>query len=1338
VVFVRSSPSLSVLALLLVVGGAWGADVFLPSEPNVMELAEPVTATFVRVVVDSTSDGTQPCIDELEVYAPGGEENLAVAEGAEASASSCLTGYSAHAVEHLNDGLYGNARSWIPATESGQWAQIELAEATEIGSIVLSRDRTGGYPDRVPTGIRILTSTDGQTWSQVFEGHFRAPGSSGAPTLPSPPPAPSMAPSLDLTTPTENEDGYANLALRPEVEPAASSVFDEGRNARHQVDHLNDGASGNDRSWIAAGSPGWAEVDLGEDFWIYQVALGNDAAGKHSDRAMSRYRVLVATEHDADSAAPAWTEAFETTRPLLTRRVIGFEPVRARWVRIAFEDGGSPRIDELEVYGDGEPIPAAIAEAAATDDDAALGYEDLLKYAFVAEEHAWLKTYGYADLDPSLVPYNGRVTEYPRHVGDDVIPVPTLGGTPDLNAVIGADEWSGASMGTVRVAFPDDFEEGALVEHRLRAGIDGSDLHVAVEANRLLNGRVLLVSTQGWDSHVCLDLIDGSLMLRSFEVDGAIAEERPADAAIALAEDGSAVIEATIPRDLLPDADALGLRFGLGFGGRHTAPVGRPVHGKLADVVLAAEPSDNDSFAVTARTTGGEPLSAEVTVEPGPIGPQGTVSLEWRGEDYSLHLLRYDPTVRTLTLATDLAARLRVRGVDLDPQLERLEALEREHDDAEPGDRELFYRARMLKRDIFLRDPGLAQLTRILYVERYPYEPSHIYTDYTDAPFRPGGGVYILETPFADRLEVREARRVRLFDAGGGIARDPVPDFGLSEIFFGYRPAEDGFYHLMRMNADGSGLTQLTDGPFHDFYPCPLPDGDLAFISTRCTSRVFCFRGGSSVLFRMDPDGSDKRPLSYSSLSEWAPSVRDDGRIIWTRWEYLDKGADFSQTLWSINPDGTRPELVFGNTIIQPNGYANGREVPGTQEISCTLVSHFGDINGPIALVDLSKGRMNPDAIKSITPEVPWPGMWPRTECFRDPYPISRDLFLVSHAPKDRFGLYVIDRYGNREILHLDSTYGSMGPIPFESTEPPPVIPDMIADSTGDTGRFDLIDVYQGLGEDVSRGSVKYIRVVEEVEHNLDMAPNRDHEEFMKWYASPVDLVSGPYGWPAYVAKAPLGLVPVDEDGSASFTAPAGKILYFQALDEDLNEIQRMRSMVHLQPGETRTCIGCHEDRTEAPPVELADAATRAPVAPDPAPWGGQAFSYERVVQPVWDRNCVSCHDDSHPKGIDLRGDVDADRVPASYRSLITTGQVHYVDCGWNSGGCEKLEPLTFGSLKSPLWDLLEGGHHDVELTRDEMRRVKTWIDLNCPLWPDYQFRPERPVLAGAQASESP
>jgi hypothetical protein len=408
--------------------------------------------------------------------------------------------------------------------------------------------------------------------------------------------------------------------------------------------------------------------------------------------------------------------------------------------------------------------------------------------------------------------------------------------------------------------------------------------------------------------------------------------------------------------------------------------------------------------------------------------------------------------------------------------------------------------------------------------------------------------------------------------------------------------------------------------------------------------------------------------------------------------------------------------------------------VPGTSELCCTLISHGGDLNGPIALIDPNKGRFNSKAITSITPDVrPHYHMsWAQKECFRDPVPIARDYFLVSHAPRDRFGLYVIDRFENRELLYLDPSIGSMSPAPLRPMPSPPVLPEAQAESAeAELGQFIVQDIYRGLEPVVKRGAIKYLRVCQEVRADLVRLPSgeyqSDHPPFQDYYATPIHLVNGPYGWPGYVAKASLGIVPVEEDGSVSFHAPAGKVLFFQLLDENLNEIQRMRSVVQLQPGERRSCIGCHEQRSSAASNHPTLALRHPPRGLEPPSWGAEPFSYEKVVQPVWDARCVRCHDAKDKNGIDLSGALDAHRVPASYRTLISKGWVHYFDMTWGQEHA-KAEPLTFGTVRSRLWHLLDAGHHDVQLSRDETHRVKCWIDLNCPLWPDYQYRLDRPA----------
>ncbi|MCX6879767.1 MAG: discoidin domain-containing protein [Verrucomicrobia bacterium] len=708
-----------------------------------------------------------------------------------------------------------------------------------------------------------------------------------------------------------------------------------------------------------------------------------------------------------------------------------------------------------------------------------------------------------------------------------------------------------------------------------------------------------------------------------------------------------------------------------------------------------------------------------------------------------------EPCLRVLRQMDEMLMRLGERG--LDTRRERAELDEFQRRAASPalkGDAltELRYQARLAKRRLFLRDPDLVPLERILFVKRQAYEPSHNYSDIFDPQGGPGGGVCVLDIPNEQGcLAPGRAKLTTLFDARNGVARDPALTCDARTVWFGYRTTKQDYFHLWRMNVDGSDIRQMTDGPFYDYYPCPLPDGGVAFMSTRCKARFLCWRPQAFVLFRMAADGSNIQPLSYANVSEWAPAVMRDGRLLWTRSEYLDKGANFGHTLWAIRPDGSHPELIFGNNTT--NCYVNGHEVPGTREIVCTLISHGGDLNGPIALIDPQQGRSNPKAITSLTPDVPpqYDMTWLRQNCFRDPYPISRDLFLCSHAADDKFGLYVIDRWGNRELLYLDPSMGSMAPMPLRPSAPSPALSQTLAAEGADSGQGQLVvaDVYRGLEPQVKRGQVKYIRVCQEVRADLIRLAGgdyqQDHETFQDWYATPVDKVSGPHGWPSYVAKGVLGIVPVEADGSASFFAPAGKVLYFQVLDGNFNELQRMRSVVQLQAGETRGCIGCHEDRMSVPPLArtVRLAMQRPPRQLEPPPWGAGPFAYEKVVQPVWDAKCVSCHDAQDKDRINFAGTPDGDGVPASYRTLIERGWVHYFD--WNYGQRHnKAEPLSFGTVKSRLCQVLEAGHYQVALTPEESQRVKTWIDLNCPLWPDYINRPQRRILAQGTANLPP
>lgn len=669
---------------------------------------------------------------------------------------------------------------------------------------------------------------------------------------------------------------------------------------------------------------------------------------------------------------------------------------------------------------------------------------------------------------------------------------------------------------------------------------------------------------------------------------------------------------------------------------------------------------------------------------------------------------------------------------------------------------------------------GLAgKADRLLFVKRHAFRPSHIYTEFSDGPYRPGGGIFVLSPPAPD------GKVTRLFDAGGGICRDPEVSFDGKRILFSYRPAQKDFYHVYEMNADGSGLRQLTRGPFHDLDPFYLPDGRIGMTSSRCKSRTLCFWVQAATLFVMEADGSRPRPLTANNVTEFTPDLLPDGRILYTRWEYLDKSAIFVQSLWSILPDGTRAQQIYGNNLIHPVSMLQARLVPGTGKFACTLAAHNGNSYGPLAIVDPSRGVENPEGILNLAPEVNY-----GRGCFA-PLPIDDRWCLVSYGPDEPFGIWLFGiappsdavRPGRKEhpvrspqfpgdlgtywrsatsdrfLVYRDPEYSCVEAIPIAARQRPPVVAASVADSPPtpeETATLVLLDVNRGLDGAVARGRVKYLRVVEEMGHRdgqgcRNYLDGVTEEGFHRRYGSFMSLYAAPWesGKPApsLQAKYVYGTVPVEADGSAHFTIPADRPVYFSALDEDDNEIQRMRSYIHLKPGERLSCIGCHEPRHTAPPSPAAAplALRRGPSTITPPSIGAGAFSYQRLVQPVLDRRCAGCHAGREPAGgLDLSGKRDSRGVPASFSSLVRPRTnparpplVHFFDSWWGESWTVPVaRPLSFGAAVSPLMQVIDSRHGDLALgdadrermrmTSEERLAVTTWIDLNCPLWDTY------------------
>ena len=412
------------------------------------------------------------------------------------------------------------------------------------------------------------------------------------------------------------------------------------------------------------------------------------------------------------------------------------------------------------------------------------------------------------------------------------------------------------------------------------------------------------------------------------------------------------------------------------------------------------------------------------------------------------------------------------------------------------------------------------------------------------------------------------------------------------EILFSWRRKQARATRSSSSTADGTKLRQLTDGPHHNYNACWLPDGGIAFLSTRSARFAYCWISPVGVLHRMERDGSRVTRLSANIVNDFTPSVLEDGRLIYSRWEYVDKPAIPIQSLWTIHPDGTALAGFFGNRVLSPATFMEARSIPGTGKVLCLLTSHNGPCRGAIGIVDIALRQQRPAGIRNLTPEVAigavdkGDGNHIRGP-YENPFPLDDQLFLVSKR-----GTVLVRDYDGAQVakvLPRKSELGYYNPQPLRPRPRPPVLastllPAQTADAAGgDNGATGsdtatawatvvLQDVYRGLEPHVKRGEVKEICVVEEMRKVVRTDVNNRAFGFQ----FPVISCGA-----TYAAKKVWGYATVAADGSACFRVPAGRPIYFLALDADGRAVQRMRTFTHLMPGETQGCVGCHEPRSQ-------------------------------------------------------------------------------------------------------------------------------------------------------------
>ena len=510
----------------------------------------------------------------------------------------------------------------------------------------------------------------------------------------------------------------------------------------------------------------------------------------------------------------------------------------------------------------------------------------------------------------------------------------------------------------------------------------------------------------------------------------------------------------------------------------------------------------------------------------------------------------------------------------------------------------------------------------------------------------------------------------------------PDLSFDATRVLYCMKLTNEPAYHLYETGIDGSGARQITKGSYNDLDPIYLPDGNLVFSTSRCNQFLRC--GDSKfrmfILARCDANGKNIYFISANNEADFTPALLPDGRILYTRWEYVDREVNRIQSLWTVNPDGTGATAYWGNQSHWPDMQVNGRPIPGTLRTLCHAPGHHAFYDGPLCVIDQTEGMNYPDGVYNLTPNIPWSevGAGPADKPYQDdfcaptcykafqtPFPIGKDLFLVSaragqgyalskEPGPSLFNLYLMDYDGNMELLYVGN-HNIFHAQPVRPRKTPNTLTSNVkwpgkmlaADQKPEEGTVYSADVYEGTT--IPRGMVKALRVMEISSiHYGDCAgwrsTMRESEPYRKIGAVPMQGWMLP-GSPAISfvydegPKRILGTVPVETDGSVHFRLPAVRSVFFQLLDEKGRCLQTMRSFTHVMPGEIRGCVGCHETPRVAPPPPQSTplAMQRKPSEPTPPAWGDSTVSFPRFVQPVLDKYCIACHAGSQPKaGLDL------------------------------------------------------------------------------------------------------
>ncbi|MDO4550600.1 MAG: LamG-like jellyroll fold domain-containing protein [Planctomycetia bacterium] len=662
----------------------------------------------------------------------------------------------------------------------------------------------------------------------------------------------------------------------------------------------------------------------------------------------------------------------------------------------------------------------------------------------------------------------------------------------------------------------------------------------------------------------------------------------------------------------------------------------------------------------------------------------------------------------------------------------------------------LYFHVRRLKREILFANP-VVDFDSVLYLDSpFPEgrEWNHETRHRQGYMAVPGGRLMILKglSPAGKQTKLMPQEPLH-----GSFWR-PDLSFDAKKVLVSFKPANEKAFHLYEIGIDGSGLRQLTGGMFDDLDPIYLQDGKhIMFLTTRGHLYVRCMPPTSAfVMARMELGSDDVYIISRNGEPEYTPSVMNDGRIIYTRWEYTDKPLWRCQSLWTMNSDGTQVQTFWGNQSVWPDLLKDARSIPGSEKIMFTGSAHHNWFSGSVGIIDPRKGFNFPDGLTKITADVKWPecGNGPvdpiesahyhpsgRYSAYYSPYPLSETDFIVSAYRNGKFVLLLMDTDGNRDLIY-EGTHQVLHALPIRPRSLPPQYPDRVMWPTREerfhpgTGIIYSNNVYDGMPEEV-RGKAKFLRIL-----------MIEHKTYTYWNQRPY-ASSGPETSMVQSegVKRVLGTVPIEADGSVSFVAPTGVALHFQLLDEHQRALQTMRSFTGVLPGEVRGCLGCHESHVRTPVRRMTgQALLRAPSQIKPVSWEDNSISYERYVQPVLDKYCGKCHqnpDHDAYKAINLTLRPGMGTFKEPYITLTgrpTWGQAYKMPenpspgFGWadtilveaydqrDPAAYQTVPPMTKLSYRSRLVErMMSGTHHNVQVKGEDLQRVILWVDAMCP-----------------------